>query len=157
VIVDHLKNWKKYFTNPVWEAIFAELAAIDEASPETDRKIAGEDIVLKVFSYTTLDPQDEQVQPESHRQYLDIHTSIINIERINWYPVSSLTVAKPYDAVEDEINYARPIAAHAAILMTPGLFALFGPDDAHLPRLHASDRPQQVKKAVVKIPVDISF
>lgn len=157
MIVDHLHNWKRYFTNPLWETVFSELAALDEKTPETDRKIAGDDIILKVFSYTTLDPHDQQVLPESHRKYYDIHTSIIQSERIEWDPVSSLTVLKAYDAAEDEIVYAKPGTAAASILMRPGLFVLFGPDDAHRPRLHPSGGPQLVKKAVMKISVNLLF
>lgn len=38
--------------------------------------------------------------------------------------------------------------------MTPGLFALFGPNDAHMPRLQLIDKPEVVKKAVMKIRID---
>ncbi len=155
MIVDELKNWKKYFTNPLWETVFSELAALDEKTPDGDTEITGAGIILKVFSYTTLDPRDKQALPESHRKYYDIHTSIIQSERIEWDPVSSLTVLKIYDAAEDETVYARPDTAAASILMRPGLFVLFGPDDAHRPRLHPAGGPQLIKKAVMKISVNI--
>ncbi|PKN18832.1 MAG: hypothetical protein CVU71_08520 [Deltaproteobacteria bacterium HGW-Deltaproteobacteria-6] len=151
MIVDQLIHWKKYLANPVWETIFAELKALNESTPETEKKICGDDIILKVFSYQTLDPRDKQVYPESHRLYFDIHTSIVNSERIDWYPASSLTVDKPYDAVADETGYVKPPSASASLLMTPGLFAMFGPEDAHMPRLHEAAQPQTVKKAVMKI------
>jgi beta-galactosidase beta subunit len=41
--------------------------------------------------------------------------------------------------------------------MTPGVFALFGPDDAHMPGISPAGRTQSVKKAVMKISTDISF
>jgi YhcH/YjgK/YiaL family protein len=157
MIVDQLSRWENYFKNPVWKTIFGELSALNENTPEMEKKIRGDDIILKVFSYATLDPRDEQVYPESHRIYLDIHASIINAERIDWYPASSLTVSRPYDAVKDEITYAKPQGAAASLIMPPGLFVLFGPHDAHMPRLFASGKPQPVKKAVMKIPVDILF
>jgi len=157
MIIDQIGHWKKYFQNPVWESVFAELAALNENTEEREKKILGDDVILKVFSYETLDPRDDQVCPESHRIYLDIHTTIINAERIDWYPASQLTVTRPYDAVEDEISYAKPAAACASLLLTPGLFALFGPDDAHRPRLFLPDKPKQVKKAVMKIHAGIAF
>jgi len=83
MIVDHLNSWKNYFTNPVWKKIFDELAALNENTPAMEKKIFGDDIILKVFSYTTIDPHDEQAELESHRRYLDIHTSITNAERID--------------------------------------------------------------------------
>jgi len=41
--------------------------------------------------------------------------------------------------------------------LTPGLFALFGPEDAHMTRLHAAGQPETVKKAVMKISIGIPF
>jgi YhcH/YjgK/YiaL family protein len=155
VIVDQLSHWKNYFTNPVWKTIFGELMALDETTPEMEKKILGNDVILKVFSYTTIDPRDGQAELESHRRYLDIHTSIINAERIDWHPAASLKVVKPYDDAEDAVYYARQEQACAGIIMTPGLFALFGPNDAHMPRLHAGAKPQSVKKAVMKIRFDM--
>jgi YhcH/YjgK/YiaL family protein len=154
MIVDYLKNWGNYFTNPVWETIFAELTALNEKTPEMEKKIRGDDIILKVFSYTTISPRDEQAELESHRRYLDIHTSIINAERIDWFPVASLKVIKPYNGMEDAIYYARREPADASIVMRPGLFALFSPNDAHMPRLHMAGKPAAVKKAVLKIRFD---
>lgn len=155
MIVDCLSQWKNYFSNPVWETIFGELAALNEKTPEMEKKIRGDDIILKVFSYTTIDPQDEQAELESHRRYLDIHTSITNVERIDWYPVSSLKVLKSYDDTEDAIYYARQEPAGAGIVMNPGLFALFCSGDAHMPRLQITGKPEAVKKAVMKISIDI--
>ena len=157
MIVDHLSHWGKYFTNPVWKIIFDELAALNENTPDMEKKVFGDDIILKVFGYTTIDPNDGQAELESHRCYLDIHTSIINTERIDWYPAASLKVIKPYDDTEDAVYYTRREQACAALIMVPGLFALFGPNDAHMPRLHAAAEPQYVKKAVMKIRLDIPF
>src|SRR5665647_3560401 len=146
MIVDQLRQRKNYFTNPVWEIIFSELLALNENTPEMEKKIRGDDIILKVFSYNTIDPRDDLAELESHRRYLDIHTSIINAERIDWYPAASLKVIKPYDDTEDAVYYARLQSACTGIVMTPGLFALFGPSDAHMPRLYAADKPEAVKK-----------
>lgn len=155
MIVDQLSHWNNYFTGPVWEAVFAELTALNADTPEMEKKIRGDDIVLKVFSHTTIDPHDPQAELESHRRYLDIHTSIINAERIDWHPTSSLKFAGLYDDQADAVVYERPKTAGCGIVMLPGLFALFGPQDAHMPRLHAADKPQIVKKAVMKIRLDM--
>lgn len=155
MIIDHLKNWKNYFINPLWETIFAELSALNEKTPEMEKKILGEDVILKILSYTTISPHDEHAELESHRRYLDIHTSITNTEIIDWYPAASLKVIKPYNEMEDAVYYARREPADASIVMQPGLFALFGPGDAHMPRLHMAGKPAAVKKAVMKIHFDM--
>lgn len=157
MIVDHLKNWKNYFTDPHWEIIFNELTALDARTPEMEKKIRGDDIILKVFSYGTVDRRDDQAELESHRSYLDIHTSLVNVERIDWFPVDSLKVIRPYEETADEVYYAKPESVCAGMIMCPGLFALFGPHDAHMPRLHAAARPEVVKKAVMKIRLDMIF
>lgn len=157
MIVDQLRSWGNYFTAPVWETIFNELLALNEKTPEMEKKILGDDIILKVFTYTTIDSQDNQAELEAHRHYLDIHTSITNAERIDWYPAASLKVIKPYDDREDAIYYARPHSVCAGMVMIPGLFALFGPNDAHMPRLQTTDKPLVVKKAVMKIRIDMPF
>ncbi|MEE9910179.1 MAG: YhcH/YjgK/YiaL family protein [Deltaproteobacteria bacterium] len=155
MIVDHLSHWKKYFTHPVWETVFGELMVLDENTPEMEKKIRGDDVILKVFSYDTVDPQDEQAVFESHRRYLDIHTSIIHAERIDWSPAASLKVVSPYNESADEICYAGPRAASASLVMVPGLFVLFSPHDAHRPRLCAPCESRFVKKAVMKILIDM--
>jgi len=156
VIVDHLNRWKNYFSRPLWETVFGELLLLDENTPEMEKKIRGDDIILKVLSYKTVDPQNERVEPESHRRYLDIHTSIIHSERIDWFPAASLTVVKPYDEIEDAVCYENPQSVRTGIVMHPGLFALFGPSDAHMPGLCCtSGCPETIKKAVMKIRIDM--
>jgi len=154
MIMDQLSQWVNYFTDPVWKTIFGELIALNKNTPEMEKKICGGDIVLKVFSYTTIDPRNDLAELESHRRYLDIHTSIIGAERIDWYPAASLSVIKPYDEIADEACYVKPHAACAGLVMTPGRFILFGPNDAHMPRLQATNKPEVVKKAVMKIRFD---
>lgn len=157
MIVDQLHSWNKYFSHSVWKTIFDELCALHEMTPQGERQVSGKDVILKVFSYCTLDVSDDQSYPESHRQYLDIHTTLRQSERIEWYPASALTPVKPYDALEDEIVYARPPTPSAGLIMTPGLFALFAPEDAHRPRLHPAGTPMLVKKAVMKVSSRIAF
>lgn len=157
MIVDQLHSWHKYFSHSVWKTIFDELCALHEETPQGERHVSGNDIILKVFSYDTLDVLDDQSYPESHRKYLDIHLSLSSCERIDWSPASLLTPVKPYDDLEDEIVYARPPAPAAGLIMTPGIFALFTPEDAHWPRLHPDGTPMRVKKAVMKVSSHIAF
>lgn len=154
MILDHLSNWKEYFSVKTGETVFARLAALKADTPEGEEKIDGDDVILKIFSYETLDPASDLAEMESHRRYLDIHTTITGAERIDWHPAASLKVFRPYDEAADEIIYAKPDRAAADLVMTPGLFALFGPSDAHRPRLNTADKSQIVKKAVMKIRID---
>jgi beta-galactosidase beta subunit len=39
--------------------------------------------------------------------------------------------------------------------MYPGVFAMLWPDDAHMPRLQATGKPELIKKAVMKVNIDL--
>ena len=153
MIVDRLDNWKIYFRDPVWEIIFAQLQSLNENTPLMEKNIKGDDIILKVFSCETIEPASPEAELEAHRKYIDIHTAITKSERIEWYPAVDLKIIKPYDATEDALYYERPQPACASLHMYPGMFAMFWPGDAHMPRLQVAGKSEVIKKAVMKINV----
>jgi len=155
MIVDRLDNWKIYFRNPVWKTIFVQLQALNKNTPATEKKIKGDDIILKVFSYETIGPNAPEAELESHKKYIDIHTTITKSERIEWYPTAGLKIIKPYDAAEDAVYYERPQKTYASLNMYPGIFAMIWPDDAHMSRLQAAGKSELIKKAVMKVNIDI--
>jgi hypothetical protein len=61
MIVDRLDNWHLYFSDPVWETIFAHLRVLDENTPAMEKQIKGDDIIHKVFSYATIVPTDPEI------------------------------------------------------------------------------------------------
>jgi biofilm protein TabA len=157
MIVDRLNNWKIYFKDAVWEIIFSQLQVLNEQTPAGEKKIKGDDIILKVFSYETIDLASPGTELESHKKYIDIHTTITNVERIEWYPAAVLKIIKPYDALEDAICYERPQITYASINMYPGMFAMFWPVDAHMPGLQVAGKSELVKKAVMKVSIDLAL
>ena len=157
MIVDRLDNWQIYFRNPLWETIFVELLALNKNTPAMEKKVKDDDVILKVFSYETISPKSPEAELESHKKYIDIHMAITKSEKIEWYPTSVLKIIKPYDAVEDAVCYERPKQAGASLVMHPGIFAMFWPGDAHMPRLQAAGKPEIIKKAVMKISIDFTL
>ena len=155
MIVDRLNNWKIYFKEPTWETIFAQLQDLNENTPAMEKKIKDDNIILKVFSYETIEPASPEAELESHKKYIDIHTTITNSERIEWSSSVVLKIIKPYDASEDAVYYERPQLFSASINMYPGIFAVFWPSDAHMPRLQTFGKPQLVKKAVMKVNINL--
>jgi len=89
---------------------------------------------------------------EAHRRYIDIQYLVSGIERIGYTPVANLALTTPYDEDKDVAFYQ----GHGDILtLEPGMFAVFFPHDAHMPMLcEAGGSPKQVRKIVVKIPVE---
>ncbi len=155
MIVDIIRNWKIHWKYPFWEAVFAEIRLLNEHTPDMEKKIQNDDIILKVFSYETFAPSDALAELESHQKYIDIHTTITGSERIDWYPTSVLSVKSSYSESEDAVYYERKEPPWAGINMFPGIFAYFGPEDAHMPRIMTGEKPELIKKAVCKINIDL--
>ena len=155
MIVDNIRNWKIHLKNPVWETVFAEIKLLNEHTPNVEKKIQNDDLILKVFSYETFTPSDPCAELESHRKYIDIHTTITGSERIDWYPTSVLSAKSSYSESEDAIYYERKEPPSARINMYPGIFAALWPEDAHMPRIMTGEKPELIKKAVFKIKIDL--
>ncbi len=156
MVIDRLDNWKVYFRKPFWETIFVELQALNENTPVMEKQIKGDDIILKVFICETIRLHDPAAQLESHKLYIDIHTTITKNERIEWYPAAGLKIIKPYDAIEDAVYYERPQQGYASLNMYPGMFSIFWPGDAHMPRLQVADKQELIKKAVIKVRIGLA-
>ncbi len=86
---------------------------------------------------------------ETHARYIDIQYVISGTDMMGWKPVSACRrPAGPFDA-EKDIGFFDDdpdawVAVHA------GAFAVFFPEDAHLPLLGAGE----IHKIVVKVAVD---
>jgi YhcH/YjgK/YiaL family protein len=85
---------------------------------------------------------------ESHRRYIDIQYILQGEELMGWANKSRLTVTEPYDP-------ARDVACHqgtGSLIHGPAdYFAIFYPEDAHMPCLAVNDRPSPVRKIVLKV------
>ena len=156
MIIDRLDNWRLYFNVASWKTIFVQLQALDENTPEMEKQIKGDDVILKVFSYETIVPSSSKAQLESHKKYIDIHATITRSERIDCYPLADLKIIRPYDVYEDAVYYERPQSANARLNMNPGIFAMFWPSDAHMPGLQVAGKSELIKKAVMKVSIDLA-
>lgn len=153
MIIGTLGHWRQHLDGAIWEQAFAYLAALGPGSPEEKTILDGEDLFGIVMSYPTR-PREDAVL-ETHRRYIDIQTALVNAEGMDWFPEDALTVKTPYDADKDVAFFHRPSgAAPVHIQMKPGCFAVFYPQDAHMPQLLVGETVQTVKKAVVKVAVD---
>jgi biofilm protein TabA len=86
---------------------------------------------------------------EAHRRYIDVQFIAAGCERMGYAPVSTLAVARPY---APETDLATFEGSGDFFTAPAGTFAVFFPQDAHMPGL-APDRPAPVRKVVVKIAV----
>jgi biofilm protein TabA len=103
--------------------------------------------------------QEYQTRPrsagiwEAHRRYIDIQYIASGSEIMGYAPISSLTVHQPYDEEKDCELFGGPMAESGSFFRMPaGFFAIFTPDDGHMPGL-MDGTPVTVQKIVVKVKV----
>ncbi len=155
MILDRLENYTRYFASKEARLAFDYLLALCPDTPDGDYPIRGEDIYARVMSYETRSV--EAAKLEAHRRYIDIQTALVGAEGIEWVPLHGLEPRAPYDEIKDVQHFVRPGKDLCRINVFPGTFALFLPEDAHMPQLIVGPKAAQIKKAVIKIKVELLF
>lgn len=90
---------------------------------------------------------------EAHRKNIDIQYLLKGEERIACLPIDKLKETTPYSEEKDAAFYSADILPLPSyLLLQPGYFAIFFPQDAHMPQLSV-DKPTMVKKIVVKVEI----
>lgn len=89
--------------------------------------------------------------PEGHRRFIDVQYLVSGNELMGVATEKTEPpVHLPYDDERDIIFY-RDVPNETLLLMQPGHFAVFFPQDIHRPNC-ALDAPEAIRKVVVKIP-----
>ncbi len=102
-----------------------------------------------VSEYTTKEVNENGY--EAHRQNIDIQYLLKGNEKIACLPVEELSETKPYSEETDAAFYnAVPDHSPSTFDLHPGYFAIFFPQDGHMPCLSVNE-PEMVKKVVVKV------
>lgn len=89
---------------------------------------------------------------EAHKKNIDIQYLLKGEERIACCSMEKLTVTKPYSEEKDAAFYAAEGVKAQELTIGHGFFAIFYPQDAHMPQLSV-DEPTMVKKIVVKVEI----
>lgn len=89
---------------------------------------------------------------EAHRKNIDIQYLLSGEERIACLPIEKVKETKPYSEEKDAAFYeanAKPLE----VTIGDGFFAIFFPQDGHMPQL-CIDKPMKVKKVVIKVEIE---
>ena len=89
---------------------------------------------------------------EAHRKNIDIQYLLKGEERIACMPIEKLTETEPYSEEKDAAFYAAEGVVAQTMTIGGGYFAIFFPQDGHMPQL-CVDEPKMVKKVVVKVEI----
>ena len=101
-----------------------------------------------VSEYTT--KSENEYGYEAHRQYIDIQYLLSGTEKICYLPIEYLKETKAYSEENDAAFYKSTEVEPQELLLGNGFFAIFFPQDGHMPLL-CVDKPEQVKKVVIKV------
>lgn len=108
-------------------------------------EIEGDDIFLLLQEYQT---KSEETQFwEAHHRYIDIQYMVQGSERMRYACVEELQQTEDFLAEKDYIVLKGN--GHDFVVQE-GAFALFLPQDAHMPCLY-DKQPALIKKAVIKV------
>lgn len=101
-----------------------------------------------VSEYTTKEVNENGF--EAHRDYIDIQYLISGKEKICCLPLEYLKEAKAYSKDIDAAFYEEANIKCQEMVIGNGYFAIFFPQDGHMPCLNV-ETPVDVKKVVVKV------
>jgi YhcH/YjgK/YiaL family protein len=115
------------------------------ALPAGRHDIDGDRLYALVQQYTTRSP--DECRWEAHRMYADIQYVVSGVERIGHAPLADAHEREPYDGARD-VAFFEP--GDEFVVLHPGMFAIFLPEDVHAP-CGAADKPAAVRKIVLKV------
>ena len=146
MILDKLENSKLYEKlHPLFAKAF-EFIRNTDFSGLTDGKyeIENDKLFAMVQEYKTKD--ETEGKPEAHRKYIDIQYIHSGVELIGIAPLKGNTLISD----EPEKDLAFYESETSLIRLEAGMFAVFFPDDLHMPGIKP-EQASKVKKVVVKV------
>jgi YhcH/YjgK/YiaL family protein len=111
-------------------------------------EVVGESVFAIVNEYVT--KPAVECEPESHREYIDIQVMLEGSEKFGYAPLLDNQPSTGFLPDNDVAFYT--LTGLDYITLYPGRFIVFFPSDIHQPELF-TDRPQPVKKLVMKVRV----
>ena len=93
---------------------------------------------------------DYQTKLESEGKYIDVQYVIEGEELMGYAPLGNQQTLAAYKEENDIIFYK---GEKVFIKVTEGMFAIFAPEDVHMPGIQ-SEKKSLVKKLVIKVKVD---
>lgn len=148
MIIDELENLANYSNVPSFITDFLKSLKADIVP---GRYELGCGVYANVDVY---EPKEfEACKFEAHKKYIDIQMLLDGEERLDYTPVNGLEVSEAYDEKRDVMFFRNPAKSVDGVILKPYKFAFINTWEAHKPQI--STGCKQVKKVVVKIPVNI--
>ena len=113
-------------------------------------EIDGQDIYAQVVDKNTKDKCN--AKPEVHRKYIDVQFSVVGKEIIGFARDSSNNKVSEDLLKEEDVLFYGDVEGESDLIMNPGNFAIFFPNDIHRPWC-AYKEACTIRKVNVKINV----
>ncbi len=151
MIFDKIENHMNYRgLSKGLDAAFNYLLQTDLAELETGRHdLDGDKMYAACMVYKT--NIKTLSKNEAHRKYIDVQYIVKGNEKMHVSPTNGLKVNEEYDSEKDVVFYEQK--SDCVISAGAGCFAVFFPEDAHMPGVNANSVSAEVKKVVVKVHV----
>ncbi|RAU97606.1 YhcH/YjgK/YiaL family protein [Paenibacillus sp. YN15] len=157
MIVGNLDSWKKE-AHVYSKALAKGMAFIEENRPEeleVGRYEIDGDKMFALVSVSETEPKQDR-KPEAHDRYIDIQYLVSGAGEVIGVARRSADSVPSEDYLGSrDIAFYTEVKDETDVLLRPGMFAVFFPDDIHRPLCAAGDKADTVKKVVVKIALDI--
>lgn len=149
MIFDRLENFPLYLPlHPHFADVQTYLQTCEpDALPVGRHEVNERGAFVLVSEYVTRSLAESFI--ECHRHYIDIQLLTRGAEGVGICSRSSGREL-PYDAEKD---FLKLEGATDLLTLRAGSFAIFFPDDGHMPMLQLAAGPKPVKKLVFKIPL----
>jgi biofilm protein TabA len=149
MIYDTLKNSSLYFpVHSEFRKVFKFISSHNIMRlPLGRHEIGRKGTFAIVQEYITKDESDGFI--ECHRKYIDIQYVSSGIEKAGISAKSACAEATKYDKDKD---FQKLKGKVDYFTLEPSVFAIFFPDDGHMPCITAGKRKSKVRKIVFKIP-----
>ena len=146
MVVDKLENLEKYVSlNPLFAQAVEYLKSTDLDAHEIGKITLKEGELMVNFSQTRPKTKEE-AKLETHNEFIDIQIPLSGVEVMGYTPRTDLP-EEEYNA-EKDITFYKGLAKDY-LTITPGMFAIFFPQDGHAPGVTSDG----VKKVIVKVRV----
>ncbi|SHI81088.1 YhcH/YjgK/YiaL family protein [Dethiosulfatibacter aminovorans DSM 17477] len=149
MITDSINNFKLY--QSMHEGLRKAIEFVEESLKENkeDGYYAFDDsFYALICSYDTLVDRKEY---ESHDKYIDVQFIIEGEEAIYFSDRSSMERVTDYDEKDDFTLYKGK--ADGVVNLKKGRFAIFYPDDVHMPKCAIDNKSSHVRKIITKIKI----
>ena len=150
MIYDKIDNFETYAS--LSEDLRIGLEFLRKVSPEIEKGVHELSPRVKAIVSEYVTKSENENGYEAHRQYIDIQYLVSGQEKICCLPLEYLKETTPYSEQSDAALYQQRDIQPQEMLIGNGYFAIFFPQDGHMPQLTAT-APQPVRKIVVKVKI----